>query len=156
MSGGGVPLILGPTDGEVLRSPLGGAITVLARAEQTSGATSAYMAEPLAGEGPPLHVHPDFDETIYIVSGDFRVRLNDELKQVPTGAFVFIPRGAAHTWQNIGQETGRFLFTIVPAGLEGFFDRMAAVAGDTGAFRRVGAEEGLEVIGPPLAQSDPL
>jgi hypothetical protein len=41
--------------------------------------------------------------------------------------------------------------------MEGFFDRFAQLT-DPGPedFRSIGAEEGMDVVGPPLAQSDPL
>jgi hypothetical protein len=42
--------------------------------------------------------------------------------------------------------------------MEAFFDRFAALTeGDSipDAFRRIGAEVGMNVVGPPLAISDP-
>ena len=40
--------------------------------------------------------------------------------------------------------------------MERFFDGVAALdAPDPGAFAMVGAEVGMDVVGPPLAQSDP-
>jgi hypothetical protein len=49
------------------------------------------------------------------------------------------------------------LITFSPAGMEGFFDRMSSMTEfDPEAFRQAGAEHGMEVVGPPLAESDPL
>ena len=48
------------------------------------------------------------------------------------------------------------LVTFTPAGMEGFFDRLSDLtAFDPDAFRRAAAEVGTDVVGPPLAQSDP-
>jgi hypothetical protein len=72
---------------------------------------------------------------------------------------VGIPRGVEHTWQNIGAGPGRFLVVTAPAGLERFFERFAAISPDASPaeeFRRIGAETGLTVAGPPLGESDPL
>jgi hypothetical protein len=49
------------------------------------------------------------------------------------------------------------LVMFAPAGIEGFFDRLSELtAFDPDAFRRVGAEVGTDMVGPPLAESDPL
>jgi hypothetical protein len=46
---------------------------------------------------------------------------------------------------------------FTPAGMERFFDRFAALsAPDPRAFASIGGPLGMEVIGPPLAQSDPV
>jgi hypothetical protein len=65
----------------------------------------------------------------------------------------------AHTWQNAGDTPARFLVIMTPAGLEPFFDRFAEVADDVGtaaAFRTLGREVGMDVVGPPLAELDQL
>jgi len=41
------------------------------------------------------------------------------------GPFAFIPRGIAHTWQNVGREPAVSLGVIAPAGLERVFERYA-------------------------------
>ena len=77
------------------------------------------------------------------------------------GSFVFIPRNTPHTWQNVGEGRARFLATIFPASVEfeEFFRRYAELPPEergVEAFSRLAAETGaMEVIGPPLAQSDP-
>lgn len=46
---------------------------------------------------------------------------------------------------------------FTPAGIERFFDPFAALPKpDPDAFATVGRQLGMEVVGPPLAQSDPL
>jgi oxalate decarboxylase/phosphoglucose isomerase-like protein (cupin superfamily) len=112
-------------------------------------------------EGPPLHVH-DQDELIYTLGGSMRVKLGDTLSEAPARSFVFIPRGTPHTWQNIGSEPLRFFATIMPAAVafEEFFKRYAQLPAEergVEAFARVAAEtRAFEVVGPPLAESDPL
>jgi uncharacterized cupin superfamily protein len=54
-------------------------------------------------------------ETIYTLDGQFKLQLAEALLDVSPGSFVFIPRGTAHTWQNVGDAPGRLLATIVPA-----------------------------------------
>jgi hypothetical protein len=70
---------------------------------------------------------------------------------------VFVPRGTPHCFQNIAGTPARILVMFTPAGMERFFDRLAALsAPDPEAFKSIGRPLGMEVIGPPLAQSDPV
>jgi quercetin dioxygenase-like cupin family protein len=148
---------VGPGEGTRKRSPLGGDITFIVAGEQSNGALAAMEAVNAPGEGPPLHVHNREDETVYVLEGEFRWKLGDDLSVQGPGSFVFIPRGLAHTWQIIGEKPGRVLITFSPAGMEGFFDRLSSLEEfDPEAFRAAGAEHGMDVVGPPLAESDPL
>lgn len=150
-------IAVGPGEGQHVRSPIGGDITFIVRGEQSNGALAALEAVAPAGEGPPLHLHGREDETVYILDGDFRWKLGDELSTRGPGSFVFIPRGLPHTWQCVGESPGRFLFTFAPAGMEGFFERLSSLTEfDLEAFRVAAAEHGMEVVGPTLAESDPL
>jgi quercetin dioxygenase-like cupin family protein len=142
---------------EFIQSPVGGDLTFLARGERSNGTLLALQTSAPPGEGPPLHTHTREEETIYVVSGDFRWQLGDELSDAPPGSFAFIPRGVAHTWQNIGEQPGMILVTFMPAGMEGFFERLSRMKEfDPEEFRAAAAEQGTEVVGPPLAVSHPL
>jgi hypothetical protein len=53
----------------------------------------------------------------------------------------------------------RLIAIVAPAGLEVFFERFGRLPDDASvpeAFRMLGSEAGMDVVGPPLAQSDPL
>lgn len=150
-------IAIGAGEGERIRSPLGGEVTQIVRGEHSNGELAALEAINGPGEGPPLHVHTREDETVYVLEGEFRWKLGDELSVTGPGSFVFIPRGVSHTWQVIGEGDGRMLVTFFPAGMEGFFDRLSSMTEfDLDTFSAAAAEHGMEVVGPPLAQSDPL
>lgn len=150
-------LVVKVAEGETIRSPIGGEVTFVARREHTQGALSAFHVVVPPREGPPLHVHKSLEESVYVLAGDLRWKLGDELHPAPTGSFVFIPRGLPHCFQNVGSGPATMLITFTPAGMEGFFERQADLAAfDLDAFRRAAAEEGMDVVGPPLAQSHPL
>ena len=76
------------------------------------------------------------------------------------GTFVFIPRHTPHTWQSISDGSSRFVATLVPASVEfeEFFRRYAELLPEERgieAFSRLAREtRAMEVVGPPLAQSD--
>lgn len=154
-------LILAPGEGLSVENPTGGTVTFKITSDESGGALTAIEGTAAPREGPPLHVH-DQDEVIYTLDGTYRVKLGDTLREVPPRSFVFIPRGTPHTWQNVGSETARFFATLMPAttAFEQFFRRYAQLpARERGveAFARLAAEtKAFEVVGPPLAQSDPL
>ena len=155
------PIVSARGEGHAIRNPFGEAIEFQARMEQTAGALTAFEAAPAPGEGPPLHVHVDEDEVLYCLEGRFRIKIDDEVHDMVGGTFTFLPKGVPHAWQNIDDAPGRILVVFVPAapGMERFFERLADVpAGPAAAqaFGELAGESGMTVVGPPLAQSDPL
>ena len=148
------PIVKHPGEGVTLQGPAGGPLTFKARGAETNGALTALENLVAPGEGPPLHLHAYEDESWYVLEGLLRFQIGDEISRVPAGSFVFVPRGTRHCFQNIGDEEARILVLFTPSGMERFFDRFAALpAGhvDPGAFRTIGGEVGMEVVGPPLA-----
>lgn len=87
---------------------------------------------------------------MYVLEGEVRFKLGDEIQTAPTGSYVFIPRGTPHAWQNVGDGPARMLFHFTPSGMERFFDGFAALeAPGPKAFEEVGAEVGVDVVGLP-------
>jgi len=153
------PFALVPGEGLSVDNPVGGVLTFKATSDQSGGGLTAIDTVAAPGEGPPLHVHRDEDEFIYILEGTFKVKLADELVEAAPGSFVFIPRGTPHTWQNISHAPARFFAGVMPAAIafEEFFARYARLPAEergTESFARLAAEtKAFEVLGPPLAQS---
>jgi quercetin dioxygenase-like cupin family protein len=145
-------------EGQTIQGPVGGPLTFKVRAEETGGRLTVLENVIPAGEGPPLHVHGAEDESWYVLDGELRFRLGDAIRTAPSGAFVYVPRGTPHCFQNVGDGPARILVMFNPSGMERFFDRFAQLGdGPAGpeAFKRIGAEVGMDVVGPPLAQSHP-
>ena len=148
-------------EGVSVENPVGGILTFKITTEESGGTVTALETVAAPQEGPPLHVH-DQDEVIYTLEGTFRVKLDDTLREVPPYSCVYIPRGTPHTWQNIGAEPARFFASIMPAtaAFEEFFRRYAQLSDEQRgleAFARLAAEtNAFQVVGPPLAESDPL
>ena len=60
-------------------------------AEQTFGVVTI---EP--GQRNPLHMHPNCEEILYVVSGTCQHKLGDELVELTPGAAIRIPEGVKH------------------------------------------------------------
>ena len=150
------PLIRRPGDEAVIANPVGGSIAFKVRGEDSDGRLLALETVAAPGEGPPLHRHASEDECLLVLEGEMRFLLDDSLESAPRGSFVYIPRGVAHTWQNVSDRPARMLVLFAPAGMERFFDGFAAGDGaGPEAFARAAAPAGMDVVGPPLAQSHP-
>ena len=155
----GQPVVLAPGGGLSVSNPVGGDLTFKLMADESGDRMTALETVAAAGQGPPLHVHREQDEVIYVLEGSLRIQLGDELLEVAPGAFAFVPRGLPHTWQSVGR--ARFFVTVTPAsrGFEQLFVRYAELPPEersVEAFRRLAEEtEALEVLGPPLPRSDP-
>lgn len=151
--------IVGPGEGATVQGPAGGPLTFKARGEQTDGALTVFENVIAPGDGPPMHFHEQEDESWYVLEGELRFKIDGELSRAPAGSFVFVPRGMPHCFQGVAEGSTRILVIFNPSGMEGFFDRFAELpAGpvDPDEFQRLGGEVGMNVVGPPLAKSDPL
>ncbi len=147
----------GAGQGAAVGNPVGGDVIFKVRGEQSGGSLTAFETVVAPGDGPPLHTHANEDETLFVLEGHVRFKLDDDLHAGSVGSFVFVPQGTRHTFQNVGDQPARMLIHFTPAGMERFFDGFAALgAPGRDAFARIGAEAGMEVVGPPLAQSDPV
>jgi quercetin dioxygenase-like cupin family protein len=72
------------------------------------------------GTGIPVHRHLQTDEAFYVLGGSGTFLLNDVPTPIETGATLFIPRNTWHGFVNHDHEL-LLLWTITPAGFEGFF-----------------------------------
>jgi quercetin dioxygenase-like cupin family protein len=146
---------MAPGDGQTVANPAGGGLTYKARSAQTGGALTAWESTAAPGEGPPLHLHVDEDEFMYVVEGSLRF-IVDETEHAGPAARSCSHRGASPTWQNIGEGHARILFVFTPGspGMERFFERSAELSEDTrmaDAFKTLASDAGMKVLGPPLA-----
>lgn len=138
----------------MVENPVGGHVTFKVCGEQTSGRVTAFETRVAPGAGPPLHMHANEDETLFVIDGKVRLKVDDQLREGGPGAFVFIPRGTEHAFVNVGEREARMLVNFTPAGMELFFERLSRLEGrDSDAFARIGAETGMTVVGPRLAVS---
>jgi len=55
-----------------------------------------------AGEGNPLHYHPNCEELIYVLSGQCDHQLGDETLPLKEGMMLRIPQGIKHNAVNTG------------------------------------------------------
>jgi len=52
----------------------------------------------------PSHAHPHGEETIYIISGQGKAKVGDQISEIHPGMLVHFPQGVQHMLWNTGKE----------------------------------------------------
>ena len=147
------PILLAADGGAKIEGPVGGPLTFKLRGQDSNQALTVFENTVAPGEGPPLHTHANEDEAWYVLGGRLRFRIGEALHSAEAGAFVYVPRGVPHCFQNQGSGPARILVIFTPAGMEHFFARFSEITDETigpEAFQAAGSELGMTVVGPPL------
>ncbi|HEX8760277.1 MAG TPA: cupin domain-containing protein [Pseudonocardiaceae bacterium] len=85
------------------------------------------MAVPSGFAGPPPHVHYDFDEAIYVLSGTLTmVSGRDDPRPAAAGTLIFAPRGTRHTFANPGDKPAQVLDLWSPGSALMFIEDIGA------------------------------
>jgi quercetin dioxygenase-like cupin family protein len=82
--------------------------------------------------GPGAHSHDAHDDIFYVLEGNVTFILDGERIEAGKGAFVRVPAGIEHDYQNNGDDRAGFLNIYIPGGFEqdmpaivSWFDRQA-------------------------------
>lgn len=98
-----------------------------------AGATDGSLAifefsVPVGARVPVPHSHKAYDETIYGVGGVITFTVDGKTMPVGPGESCFIPRGAVHGFDNLGQTDAVALAVVTPGLIgPGFFTEVAAI-----------------------------
>ena len=97
-------------------------LTFKATSAETGGAFVLFEMQSRRGKATPLHLHPDQDETFYVLDGELRVHVDGREVRAEPGGFVSIPRGVVHAF-TVSSETASFLTLLTPGpqAAEDFF-----------------------------------
>ena len=126
-------------------------------AKDTDGDLYIFDSTRLKEGGPPLHYHYAQDEWWYIISGEYIIKVGDDVFHAKAGDCVFGPRGVPHTFAKVGEAESKLIMLFQPAGkMEEWFNLV-----NDGTVAKMTEEEkdharkahGFEHIGPPLRQS---
>ena len=150
-----VPIIVPDGEGPVLEA-FGDTMQIKLGAEHTGGAFALGLITTPPGGGPPPHRHRNEDELLLVLEGRYRFLTSGEWTEVGPGGVIFIPRGAIHTYQNIGDTPSRHWVLATPSGFESFFRKCAVVFAEANAgppnmprLLNICGEYGIEFV-PPL------
>lgn len=115
-----VPIVRADGEGERLWFYGGGVHTWKATGVETGGAFLLFEDVMSKGKATPLHLHPETDETMYLLEGEILIYLDGQEQRVGPHGVVVAPRGAPHAFL-IMSETARMLTLLTPGNNEAFY-----------------------------------
>jgi quercetin dioxygenase-like cupin family protein len=68
--------------------------------------------------GPGPHSHEANDDIFYVLEGVFTFQLGDEKYQAGKGAFIRVPAGVVHDFENNSENLAGLLNIYIPGGFE--------------------------------------
>lgn len=119
------PLVLAPGEGRAY--PMAGIAAVFkADGGETGGAysISEWWLEPRT-QGPGAHAHPE-DDVFYVIEGVMSFFVDGAWIDAPRGAFVLVPGGATHDFENRGDVRAGVLNLSIPGDFERHMPDIAA------------------------------
>jgi quercetin dioxygenase-like cupin family protein len=128
----------------------------MATAEQTGGSYLLFEDRMERGKVTPLHLHPEADETMYLLEGEILFHLDGVEHRVGPGGLAMAPRGTPHAFM-VTSELARMLCLITPGIGQDFYlgasepyVEGAAHEVDFGKIEQSGRSNGgIEILGPP-------
>lgn len=106
-------------------SIVGDTYRILISGEQTNGSYAVIDMLVPPGGGPGPHAHKDIQEMFYVVEGEIEFKMESGSYTASQNAFVNIPLGGAvHCFKNTTDKLAHLLCTVVPAGLDHFFQEI--------------------------------
>ena len=121
--------------------------------KDTDGSFFLFEHAKMGKGGPPRHLHHEQDEWFYAVEGEFAFEVGDEKFSLRPGDSLFAPRMIQHVWAYVGDNPGRLLLAVQPAGsLEEFFMKSCKMTRPPSPeeAEKQFAAHGMKVVGPPL------
>jgi quercetin dioxygenase-like cupin family protein len=106
-------------------SIVGDSYRILISGEQTDGSYAVIDMLIPPGGGPGPHAHKNFQEMFYVADGEIEFKMKEGKYIAKKGSFVNIPLGGAvHCFKNTTDKIAHLLCTVVPAGLDSFFQEI--------------------------------
>ncbi|SDF55469.1 Cupin domain-containing protein [Dyadobacter soli] len=105
--------------------------------------------------GPPLHLHTDCDEWFFVMEGEFKFQVNQEITTLKAGDSLMVLQDTPHAFVKTSEGMARLIVMHQPAGqMEEYFRTVIQQADQTIEGRRTLAEKhGMRIVGPPLKAS---
>lgn len=85
------------------------------------------MSVPPNSNVPPPHSHTGNDEFVYALEGTLRYSVDDTVRDLRPGDWMFTPRGSVHGFSNPHSETARSSIVLTPDIGAQFFRDVGAV-----------------------------
>lgn len=128
--------------------------TIAVTETDSGGSVGVFECSVPAGVGPPVHIHNNENEIIYVIEGEYEFWLDGKISHAGPGMSVFLPKEVPHTFRVAGDKRGRNLAITTPGGFENFFIEVAQrelqIPDDMTELTELAARYGLQFLGPAV------
>lgn len=140
---------------------VGSLFTVKLAAEESGGPLSVMHVVSAPGGATPLHVHHHEAEAFYLLEGEMTYQAGDEVVELGSGSFVYLPKAVPHRFRIRGNKPAVFLALGTPGGVEHLYREVGVPAterilpppptqADFDRWPKAAPKYGLELLGAPL------
>ena len=122
----------------------------------TGGRLSVIEVTTPPNQGPPMHIHLEQNEWMYLLEGSFGIQCGTEKNVLQKGDSFMAPKGIPHSYVVLGSTPARHLNIYDPAGeIEAFFrdyEKNHPAGARPDPTKAAASEERyrIRVIGPPV------
>ena len=114
-------MLLVPGQGEVVNDRPEHTVRILFSHELLDATWSQFgPREP----GADPHVHREHTDSFYVLEGECRWQIGEQLVHAKPGTYVFIPPGVPHNIGNASDKPARMIMTVSPPGHEHYFEEL--------------------------------
>ena len=107
-------------------------ITYLIDGSASGGMGLFEMTVPPGSNVPPPHSHAHNDECVYVLEGTLRYSVDDDMRDLNPGDWMFSPKGSVHQFSNPHAAAARSLVMQTPDIGARYFRDVAAVVNGGG------------------------
>jgi mannose-6-phosphate isomerase-like protein (cupin superfamily) len=102
--------------------------------------------------GPPLHIHHDADEVLFVLEGIVDFVCDNQRFRTGPGGLAAVPKGVPHAFRNFENTAARMIVLLSPGGFEQIMHTMKGRP--VADFPSVSAAFDLEIVGPQISAVD--
>lgn len=138
-------------------SRVGSRIDTKVSTADLEGDLYVYESRTVGKGGPPLHVHPNQDEWIYVLQGEYEFQVGEERFRLKPGDSLLAPRQVKHAFSYEGEGLGKMVIVFQPAGkMEAFFHEASkgSVPLNIDDQREFFRRHDMEIVGPNWRQAE--
>lgn len=86
-------------------------------AQDTNGAFTLSEARNAPHTGVPPHIQHKEDEAFIVLEGNYTFQIGEQTLQCGPGEVLYVPRGVAHGFTNVGSQPASLLILQAPGGI---------------------------------------
>lgn len=105
----------------------GKSVNMLLASEEMQGRLAIIETLELQGCGPPLHIHNNEDEVVYVLDGEVTFIVEGRRIDGRKGTSVLLPKGQEHCY-TVESACARLLVLLMPGGLDSYYLELSLVS----------------------------